>query len=63
MITVEFERAYMPADADVDLRFGDWTYTDIGELEEHIRDLRDSYERGIEVRRNRSGTVTLIRFL
>lgn len=62
MISIEFERVYLAkaGETDVDLIFGDWTYNDVHELEDHVAELKGE---GVEIVRNRMGRVTLIRFL
>jgi hypothetical protein len=41
MITVEFERAYLPQTADPDERYGAWDFNCAEEIEDLIRDLQD----------------------
>lgn len=59
MITVEFERAYMPADADPDLKYGAWDYDCWDDFETHVRDMRDE---GHSFEVIRTGSKPFLRF-
>ena len=53
MITIEFVRAYLPADTDPDLRYGAWDFDCLDDFETLVREMRDR-GRDFEVVRNRS---------